>query len=121
MKRISVFIAIVLSLAILAGFTYREQFFVKGTAVLITEEGDLILDIMPQKLMDKVQIGETAYVTIGTFHQEMLFVEQLIPEEGRPQLLLDREDWTIRVCLYNGNFFKTYQIRENARVRIRKA
>lgn len=93
---------------------------VKGSVLSVTTEGDAQLDIMPQKLLEKVNIGDTVIVMIGKFKKEMPFVEDIITEDGKLQLVLDEEGWGIYVCMYNGNFCETYDIKPEARVKIRK-
>lgn len=93
---------------------------VKGSIVEITETGNAVLDIMPQKLMEKANIGDAVVVTIGDFKEEMPFVEELIAEDGKIQLFLDREDWRISVCIYNGDFCETYGIDTGKKVLIEK-
>ena len=88
---------------------------VRGTVV--NEQGEL--DIMPQKLLEEVGIGDTATVRIGLFKQwEMPLVEELIPEDGKLQLVLDREKECLRICVYNGNAFEECGIRIGDKVNI---
>ena len=91
---------------------------VKGSIVEITETGNAVLDIMPQKFMEKANIGDAVVVTIGDFKEEMPFVEERIAEDGKLQLLLDRDDWSIGVCIYNGDFCETYGIDTGEKVLI---
>lgn len=73
---------------------------------------------MPQKLLEKVNIGDTVIVTMGKFEKEMPLVEEIIAEDGKLQLFLDEYDRNIYVCMYNGNFCKTYDINLRTRVTI---
>ena len=93
---------------------------VKGSVVRESTYGNAELDIMPQKLMEKANVGDTVVVTIGNFKKEMPFVEDLIAEDGKLQLFLDREDWSISVCIYNGDFCQTYDIDTGEKVLIEK-
>ena len=93
---------------------------IKGSVVEKTSTGNVVLDIMPQKLMEKANVGDTVVVTIGNFKKEMPFVEDLIAEDGKLQLFLDREDWSISVCIYNGDFCQTYDIDTGEKVLIEK-
>lgn len=93
---------------------------VEGSVVAKSTNGDALLDIMPQKLLEKASIGDTVLVTIGDFNEEMLFVDKIIEEDGKMQLVLDREDWTISVCIYNGDLCETYGIDADEKVLIEK-
>ena len=93
---------------------------VKGSVVEISETGNAVLDIMPQKLMEKANVGDTVVVSIGNYKEEMTFVEELIVEDGKLQLFLDRDNWSISVCVYNGDFCETYGIDTGKKVLIEK-
>ena len=93
---------------------------VKGSIVEITETGNAVLDIMPQKLMEKANVGDTVVVSIGNYKEEMTFVEELIVEDGKLQLFLDREDWRISICIYNGDFCEKFSIDIGEKVSIEK-
>ena len=117
MKRI---VAILLIAAAVFALTACNANAVRGSVSSVTENGDAVLDIMPQKLTDKIAVGEMVVVTIGEFKEEMPIVEELIPEDGKLQLLLDREDWGFRVCIYNENFCEIYDVDAGDRVVIEK-
>ncbi len=93
---------------------------VKGSVVGELTNGNAELDVMPQKLLEQVNIGETVVVTVGDFSAEMPFVEELIAEDGKLQLFFDKEDWNINICLYNERFCQTYEIGAGEKVEIRK-
>ena len=44
----------------------------------VTEDGRAVLDIMPQKLLEELSVGDTALVKIGSFKAEMPLAEELI-------------------------------------------
>ena len=91
---------------------------VSGT--VLNEQGEL--DIMPQKLLEEVSIGDTVTIQIGLFKKwEMPFVDELIPENGKLQLLLDREKQSIFICVYNENVFDEYGIHVGDKVNISAA
>ena len=115
MKRI---VAILLIAAAVFALTACNANAVRGSVSSVTENGDAVLDIMPQKLTDKIAVGEMVVVTIGDFKEEMPIVEELIPEDGKLQLLLDREDWGLRICSLDGDFCEMYGIDIGDRVRI---
>ena len=60
--------------------------------------------------MEKAGVGDTVVITIGDFEKEMPFVDELILEDGKLQLLLDRDAWNLSVCIYNGDFCEIYDI-----------
>ena len=93
----------------------------RGTVLGVTEDGRANLDIMPQKVLEEIPVGDTALVKIGSFEAEMPLVEELIPEEGKLQLLLDREEWSILICSYDEDVCETYDIHIGDRVTIRKS
>lgn len=103
-------VLILFSVALLFLFSSCAASAVKGSVVEKTTGGNAVLDIMPQKLMEKAEVGDTVVVTIGDFEKEMPFVDELILEDGKLQLLLDRDAWNLSVCIYNGNFCETYGI-----------
>ena len=90
----------------------------KGSVVRKSSSGDAVLDIMPQKMLEMVDIGEIAVVRIGKFSAEMPFVDERIEEEGKLQLLLDREEWGVSICIYNQDFCQIYDIDLGDRVKI---
>ena len=115
MKRIC---SILLLIAMVLALSSCATSAVKGSVVEISATGNALLDIMPQKLMEKANVGDVVVVAIGDFKKEMPFVEELIAEDGKLQLLLDRDDWSIGVCIYNGDFCETYGIDTGKKVLI---
>ena len=93
---------------------------VKGSVVRESTYGNAELDIMPQKLMENIIVGDTVLVTIGDFSEEMPFVDILIAEDGKLQLFFDKEDHNINICIYNQRFCDTYDIEVGAKVTIKK-
>ena len=79
---------------------------VKGSVVRESTYGNAELDIMPQKLLEIAEVGDTVLVTIGDFSEEMPFVDELIEEDGKLQLFFDEEDWNINVCIYNQRYLQ---------------
>lgn len=118
MKRIFVAFLIILMIFSLAACADTA---VKGSVVRETTFGNAELDIMPQKLLEKVDVGDTVTVTIGAFSAEMPFVDELITEDGKLQLFYDPEDQNINVCIYNQRFCQTYHIEIGEKVVIKKA
>lgn len=117
MKRI---ISVLLSVALLFLLSSCAASAVQGSIVEKTTDGNAVLDIMPQKLMEKASVGNTVVVTIGDFKKEMPFVEKLILEDGKLQLFLDREDGGLSVCIYNGDFCEAYGIQTGEKVLVEK-
>ena len=93
---------------------------VKGSVVRQSTYGNAELDIMPQKLLEIAEVGDTVLVTIGDFSEEMPFVKELIAEDGKLQLSFDEEDWNIIVCVYNKRFCDVYSIEVGEKVTIKK-
>lgn len=93
---------------------------VKGSVVSESVEGDAELDIMPQKLFEKVSVGDIAVVTIGDFCKEMPLVEKPIEEDGKFQLVYDKETHAVNICMYNQHFCEVCDIEVGAKVKIRK-
>ncbi|MBQ7379381.1 MAG: hypothetical protein IJW70_06825 [Clostridia bacterium] len=93
---------------------------VKGSVVRESADGNAILDIMPQKLLNKINIGDTVIVKIGDIEEEMPFVDELVTENGNLQLYLDRENWNITICIYNEQFLEKYNIDIGDKIKIRK-
>lgn len=121
-KRIFVLLiaAVLASAAFISAIAYANGR-VRGTVVRVTEDGWAELDIIPQKLFEELEIGDTAIVKIGSFRVEMPFAEEPISEEGKCQLLLDGEAWRIFVCGYREDVCEKYGIRVGDRVLIRKS
>ena len=121
-KRILLFVTVVLwaLAALVLSFAYFAGS-VRGTVARVTEEGRAELDIMPQKVLEEVFVGDTVLVKVGSFEAEMPLVEELIPEEGKLQLLLDREDWSVQICSYREDVCEQYGVRVGDRVTVRKS
>ena len=115
-KTLAVFLIFVVILTVAAS----AETTVRGSVARISLEGDAELDRMPQKLLEIIQIGDTALVEIGGLELEMPFVEEPIAEEGKLQLLHDREDGSIYICLYNQSFAEAYGVEVGDRVFITK-
>ena len=93
---------------------------VKGSVVGESSSGNAVLDIMPQKLLEQVDVGDTVIVTVDDFSAEMPFVEELIAEDGKLQLFFDKEDWNIEICSHDERFFEKYDIEIGDKVKIQK-
>ena len=117
MKKLFLVIMIFIMLVCLSACA---SIYVKGTVSSNTDNGDAILDIMPQKIMEKANIGDTVTVSIGDFCEEMPFVDEMIKEDGKLQLFLDKNSWSITVCIYDQDFLKTYNIDLGEKVFISK-
>ena len=94
---------------------------VKGSVANQSDSGNAEFDIMPQKLLEKVEIGDTVEVSIGSFNEEMPVVDKMIEEDGKLQLLFDKDKWKISICIYNQNFCEKYDVNIGANVRVEKA
>ena len=90
----------------------------KGSVENITESGDAVLDIMPQKLLELADIGDTVLVKVGDFSGEMLLVNQPAEEDGVVQLYLDNDEWRLSVRICNESFCDKYDVDVGAKVRI---
>ena len=117
MKR---FISIIVIFILLYSLCACSDTTVKGSVVRESTYGNAELDIMPQKLMENIIVGDTVLVTIGDFSEEMPFVDVLIADDGKLQLFFDKEDHSINICIYNQRFCDTYDIEVGAKVTIKK-
>ena len=117
MKR---FVSIIVVFVLLFSLFACSDTTVKGSVVRESTYGNAELDIMPQKLMENIIVGDTVLVTIGDFSEEMPFVDILIAEDGKLQLFFDKEDHNINICIYNQRFCDTYDIEVGAKVTIKK-
>ena len=97
MKR---FVSIIVVFMLLFSLSACSDTTVKGSVVRVSTYGNAELDIMPQKLMENIIVGDTVLVTIGDFSEEMPFVDILIAEDGKLQLFFDKEDHNINICIY---------------------
>ena len=111
---IAVCAGILLIVVLLSVLVCRSQ---AGSVVSI--DGDVALDIMPQKLMEKAELGDTVTVMCGGLRQAMPFTDEIITEDGTVQLLLDRENWCIRLYQYQGGVAEEYNIDVGDRILIR--
>ena len=93
---------------------------IKGSIIKQTDEGAAILDIMPQKLFEIAEIGDTVVVTIGEFQSEMPLVDNIIAEEAKLQLFYDSNEHSFSIFSYNKEFCTAYHIDINAKVKIEK-
>ena len=84
MKRI---VSMFLLITMLFLFSSCATSAVKGSVVEKTIDGNAVLDIVPQKLMEKAGVGDTVVVTIGGFEEEMPFVDELVLEDGKLQFV----------------------------------
>ena len=117
MKRV---VSIIVVFMLLFSLSACSDTTVKGSVVRESTYGNAELDIMPQKLMENIIVGDTVLVTIGDFSEEMPFVDILIAEDGKLQLFFDKEDHNINICIYNQRFCDTYDIEVGAKVTIKK-
>ena len=117
MKR---FVSIIVVFMLLFSLSACSDTTVKGSVVRESTYGNAELDIMPQKLMENIIVGDAVLVTIGDFSEEMPFVDILIAEDGKLQLFFDKEDHNINICIYNQRFCDTYDIEVGAKVTIKK-
>lgn len=117
MKRL--LISLVL-LAMVLTFSSCAETTVKGSVVGESANGNAVLDIMPQKIMENIEIGDTVFVTIGDFSEEMPFVDEPIAKEGKLQLVFDAENGSVNVCIFNKNFCDTYDVEIGEKVVISK-
>ena len=117
MKR---FISIIIIFILLFSLSACSVTTVKGSVVRESTNGNAVLDIMPQKLMENIKVGDTVLVTVGDFSEEIPFVEKLIEEDGKLQLFFNKEDHNISICIYDQRFCDTYSIEVGANVTIKK-
>ena len=117
MKR---FISIIVIFILLFSLCACSDTTVKGSVACESTYGNAVLDIMPQKLMENIKIGDTVLVTVGDFSEEIPFVDKLIEEDGKLQLFFDKEDHNINICIYNQRFCDTYGIDVGLKVTIEK-
>ena len=115
MKRIFAFCTLIMLLFTLCGCSDNV---VKGSIVKESADGNAELDIMPQKLLEQANIGDIVVVTVGDFKKEMIFTDEPIEQDGTLQLLLDRSEWSLSICIYNENFCREYDIEIKEKVRI---
>lgn len=114
-------VVVLLALAVIFALVACNANTVRGSVVRESTYGNAELDIMPQKLLEEIQIGETVVVTIGDFSEEMLFSDEWIDDDGKLQLFFDRDEWCICVCSLDGDFCGSYGISAGDKVTIRKA
>lgn len=93
----------------------------------ISNSGNAVLDSFIQELEDDgIKIGDTVIISVqneeGTvkYSGEMPLVKDLIPADGTIQLWYDEKDASLDLCIYNGNFYETYNIRTDDIVLIDK-
>jgi len=117
MKR---FVSMIVVFILLFSLSACSDTTVKGSVVRESAYGNAELDIMPQKLLEIAEVGDTVLVTIGDFSEEMPFIDELIEVDGKLQLFFDKEDHNINICIYNQRFCDTYNIDVGAKVTIKK-
>lgn len=118
MKKI---IALILVLACVFAIASCADIYAKGSVCTLHENGDVELDVMPQKVLEKVDLGGAAFVTAGDFRGEMPLVDKLIEEEGKLQLYLDREEGCLRICVFGGSFCDAYGVKAGDKFTIKNA
>ena len=117
MKKIQI---VLMLLVMILTITSCADTTVRGSVYEITASGNAMIDRMPQKVLEILDIGDTVLVSIGGHKLEMPFVDELIREDGTLQLVHDTGESTIYICLYNQNFSEVYGIKANDRVFISK-
>ena len=117
MKRLYV---ILLVAVLIFCLTACNEVWIKGSIVNQANDTMAKLDIMPQKLFEFAEIGDTVVVTAGDFKSEMPLVDELIEEDGKLQLLYDSDEHSLTICAYNQNFFETYNVSPDTKVKITK-
>jgi S-adenosylmethionine hydrolase len=117
MKRLSILLVVII---ILVSFTACDSNVVKGTIIQKSDNGYAVLDIMPQKLFEIAEVGESVVVIIGDFQMEMSLVDDLTEEDGKLQLYYNSEEHSLNIVSYNQNFCEIYNIPVNSKVKIQK-
>ena len=117
MKRICVLFLVVV---LIFSLTACNEDLVKGSIVNQASDTMAELDIMPQKLFEFAEIGDTVVVSAGNFQSEMPIVDELIAEDGKLQLFYDLDNHTLMICAYNQNIFENYNLSIDAKVKITK-
>ena len=79
---------------------------VRGSICKASTDGNAELDIMPQKLLEKINVGDTVVVTVGGADRTMPFVDEIVAEDGKMQLFFDEENWNIQICVITKVFAK---------------
>ena len=115
MKKI---LALITLAVVLLSFSACADTTAKGSVENITESGDAVLDIMPQKLLELADIGDTVLVKVGDFSGKMLLVNRPVEEDGVVQLYLDNDEWRLSVRISNESFCDKYDVDVGAKVRI---
>lgn len=93
---------------------------VKGTVFDQTDDGMARLDIMPQKLFEIADIGDTVIISSGDFEEEMMLVDSIVTEDGKLQLVYDAEEDSLSICVYNHDFCDMYEVLPNSKLKIEK-
>ena len=112
--------AVLLGVLLVFSLTACKQDSVKGRIISQADNTTAKLDIIPQKLFEFAEIGDTVVVTVGDFKAEMPLVSEWIAEEGKLQLFYDANKHSLSICAYNQNFCETYDISSDAKVKITK-
>ncbi len=118
MKRLSTLLVIIV---ILVSLTACNTNVVKGTIIQKSDNRYAVLDIMPQKLFEIAEIGESVVITIGDFQKEMPLVDNIIVENGKLQLYYNSKEHTLNIVSYNDDFCEVYNIPENSKVKIEES
>ena len=118
MKRLSI---LLICIIIMVSLTACDSNVVKGTIIQNADNRYAVLDIMPQKLFEIAEIGESVIVTIGDFQKEMPLVDDIIDEDSKLQLYYISEEHSLNIVSYNQNFCEVYNISVNSKVKIQKS
>lgn len=117
MKRLSILLVCII---MMVSFTACDSNVVKGAIIQNSDHGYAVLDIMPQKLFEIAEIGESVVVTIGDFQKEMPLVDDMIDEDSKLQLYYNSEKHSLNIVSYNEDFCEIYNIPVNSKVKIQK-
>ena len=104
--------------AVLLTFTIinNSRLTVKGRIVGKTDNGGALLDIMPQKLFEIVDVGDYVIVSVEDFEKEVLLTDELITQEGTYQLIYDSENHCLVMCVYGQHFYDSHGFSGNEKV-----
>lgn len=113
-------------LGVLAGvlliltFLNSSRLIVKGTIIGQTDDGAALLDIMPQKLFEIVDVGDYVIVSVEDFEKEVLLTDELITQEGTYLLFYDSSNHCLSLCIYDQHFCEIHGLSGNEKITIRK-
>lgn len=111
---------LLLIMVLIFGLVACNEASIRGSIVSKEKNTTAELDVMPQKLFEFAEIGDTVVVTAEDFKAEMPLVDELITEEGKLQLFYDSNEHSLIICAYNQNFFENYNVSHDAKVTITK-